>query len=262
MIKNLETELGVTLFERSRKKLTLTDAGRVIFEQAQIIENAFSNLEMELDALKGLKNGHLRIGLPPIMDSHFISDLIGNFHEQYPDITFQLVEDGSKKIEEDVGSGQLDVGVVVLPTNDTLFDHFSFLKESLKLIVHPTHPLADRKEVNLAELHDEAFILFNNDFVLHERIISSCNSVGFKPRIISGSSQWDFLEEMVASKLGITLLPESICHHLHKGVRSIEVVNPSINWHLAIIWRKDHYLSYAAKEWLQFTKEQIKGKDK
>lgn len=259
MVKNLESELGVTLFDRSGKKMALTDAGRIILEQAKLIDKAFNNLETELDSLLGLKKGHIRIGLPPIFDAHFFLKIVGTFHEKYPGITFQLVEDGSKKIEEDVGNNLLDVGVVVLPTNNDVFGHFSFMEEDLNLVLHPSHQLADRKEVNLAELAEESFILFNKDFVLHDRIIASCNSAGFNPQIISETSQWSFIKEMVASKLGVSLLPESICRHLTKDVRAVKVVNPSISWNLAIIWGKDQYLSYAAKEWLQFTKQHLRN---
>lgn len=122
MIKNLETELGVELFDRSRKKLALTDAGQIILEQAKLIDNAFNNLETELDNLAGLKKGHIRIGLPPIFDAVFLK-IVSSFHEKYPGITFQLVEDGSKKIEEDVGNNLLDVGIIVLPTKNDIFDH-------------------------------------------------------------------------------------------------------------------------------------------
>jgi DNA-binding transcriptional LysR family regulator len=257
MIKNLETELGVSLFDRSRKKLILTDAGHTLLEQAKLIDKAFNNLEIELDNLLGLKKGHIRIGLPPIFDAHFFFKITGSFHEKYPGITFQFVEDGSKKIEDDVSNNQLDIGVLVLPTKNDIFEHFSFMEEDLKLILHPTHPLADRKEVNLADLDNESFILFNKDFVLNDRIISACNNVGFNPHIISESTQWSFIEEMVTSKLGVSLLPESICRHLTKNVRAVKVVNPSISWNLAIIWNKSQYLSQAAKEWLQFTKEQL-----
>ncbi len=257
MIKNLEEELGVALFDRSRKQVTLTDAGRIILEQAKLIDKAFKNLEMELDNLLGLKKGHIRIGLPPIFDAHLFLKIMGNFHEKYPSITFEIVEDGSKKIEEDVNKNLLDVGVVVLPTNDEIFDHFSFIEEDLNLILHSSHPLAQRESVDLAELANESFILLNKDFVLTDVIISACNSVGFYPHTISECSQRSFIEEMVASKLGVSLLPESICQHLNKDVRSVKVVNPSIRWKLAIIWGKNQYLSYAANEWLQFTKEQL-----
>ena len=257
MIKNLEEELGVSLFDRSRKQVTLTDAGRIILEQAKLIDKAFKNLEMGLDDLLGLKKGHIRIGLPPIFDAHLFLKIMGSFHEKYPGITFQIVEDGSKKIEEDVNKNLLDVGVIVLPTKDDIFEHFSFMEEDLKLILHSSHPLANRKEVNLTELANESFILLNKDFVLNDLIISACNSVGFYPHTISECSQRTFIEEMVASKLGISLLPESICRQLTSNVKSIKVVNPSINWKLAIIWGKNQYLSYAANEWLQFTKKEL-----
>ncbi|WP_433748012.1 cidABC operon transcriptional activator CidR [Falsibacillus pallidus] len=257
MIKNLETELGIELFERSRKQLTLTDAGKIILEQAKLIDTAFKNLETELDNLTGLKKGHIRIGLPPIFNAHFFLKIVGKYHEMYPGITFQLVEDGSKKIEDDVSNNLLDAGVIVLPTKNDLFDHFAFMEEDLKLIIHPSHPLADREEINLVELKNESFILFNKDFVLNDRIVHSCTSVGFTPHIISESSQRSFIEEMVESKLGVSLLPESVCHNLNKNVKSVKIVNPSISWNLAIIWGKNQYMSYAAKEWLQFTKEQL-----
>ncbi|MYL34523.1 LysR family transcriptional regulator [Pontibacillus yanchengensis] len=257
MIKNLEMDLGVELFDRSKKQLVLTDAGRIILEQAQTIDKAFQNLETEVDNLLGLNKGHIRIGLPPIIDSHKFMDLLRSFHDQYPNITFQLVEDGSKRVEDDVRQDQLDIGIVVLPTQEDIFHYFPFIKEDIKLVVPPSHPLAHQQEVELEALRQEAFIMFNNGFVLHDRILSSCNQAGFNPYIISESSQWYLIEEMVASDLGVALLPESICNHLQRNLVTINVTNPSIPYHLAMIWQKDQYLSYATKEWLRFTQDKL-----
>lgn len=257
MIKNLENDLGVELFDRSGKKLSLTDAGRVVYEQALLINKAFNNLETEMDNLLGLKKGHIRIGLPPIIDSTFFPKLIGRFHQRYPNITFQLIEDGSKKIEESVADDSLDIGIIMLPTNPNLFHYVSFIKEDLKLILHPTHPYASKQKVQLADLKDENFIMFNKEYALRDLIISSCNRAGFNPRIMSESSRWDFIEELVACKMGVALLPESICRQLSTQVQAVEITNPSLDWNLGIIWRKEQYLSYAAKEWLRFMIETI-----
>ena len=257
MIKNLEIELGVELFDRSRKQLTLTDAGRVVLEQAKLIDLAFNNLEREVESLSGLHKGHIRIGLPPIIDSSFFPTIIGRFHKEYPNITYQLVEDGSKKIEEAVENDLLDIGVIVLPTNPELFHSFSLLEEDIKLVLHPDHPLAQSAEVDLRELKNEDFILFNKDYVLHDLVISSCKLAGYTPRIITESSRWDFIEEMVACQLGVALLPESLCLDLKNSVRAVTIINPSVSWKLGVIWSKNRNPSFAAKEWLRFTSQAL-----
>ncbi|WP_408009804.1 cidABC operon transcriptional activator CidR [Pseudalkalibacillus sp. A8] len=258
MLKNLESELGVPLFDRRGNKVELTDSGKVIYEQAQVIDKAFKDLQFQLDNLQDLKKGHISIGLPPMIGSLHFPNVIGRFQEQYPDITIQLVEKGSKRIEEDIAKGDLDIGVVVLPVNQNIFDFFPFEKEKLQLVVPLEHWSSKKEKVSLGQLKNEDFILFNEDFALHNRIISSCTVAGFKPNIISESSQWDFIGKMVASKLGIALMPASICKDVTSDVAIIDVTDPSINWELALIWRKKAYLSYASREWLNFTIEQLK----
>ncbi|MGE8203509.1 cidABC operon transcriptional activator CidR [Heyndrickxia sp. NPDC080065] len=254
MVKSIEEELGVVLFDRTGKQIKLTDAGEIIFVQAQNIIKSFQNLSSELDDLMQLKTGNIQIGLPPMVGSRFFPKVIHEFHKQYPNITVQLVEDGAKKVERDVGNGTLDLGVVVLPTNEKLFHTFSFVNEKLMLLTHLDHPLSKKDEVKLSELELESFILFRKDFTLHDRIITECVRAGFHPNIIYESSQWDFISEMVIAELGIALLPETVCRQVNQEkVSIIPLVEPIIPWHLGIIWRKDRYLSFAAREWIRFT---------
>ncbi|KMY55812.1 LysR family transcriptional regulator [Bacillus sp. FJAT-27231] len=256
MIKSIEEELGVELFNRSGKQVELTDAGQVIFAQAQDIVNSFDNLSTELDDLMNLKRGRISIGLPPMIGSSFFPKVLGKFREQYPDVTIHLVEDGAKKVEADVESGQLDMGVVLSPTNEALFHSFSLVKEKLMVLVHPSHPLAEKEKVTLSELQQEFFVFFRKDFALHDRVIAECVRVGFHPQVIYESSQWDFISEMVAANLGVALLPEPICRELDKErIRVLPLVEPVIPWHLVMIWRKERYLSFAAREWLRFTQD-------
>lgn len=256
MVKNIEEELGVVLFNRSGKEIELTDAGQIIFEQAHNIVNSFQHLSSELDDLVNLKKGHIRIGLPPMIGSSFFPKVLGKFREQYPDVTIQLVEVGAKKVEEDVESGVLDIGVVLLPTKEELFQSFALVKEKLVLLVHPTHPFADKQAVSLHELENESFVFFREDFALHDRIIAECVRAGFQPRVIYESSQWDFISEMVAANFGIALLPDPICRELdEERIRVLPLIDPVIPWHLVMIWRKERYLSFAAREWIQFTQD-------
>ncbi|AOZ93129.1 cidABC operon transcriptional activator CidR [Paenibacillus crassostreae] len=259
-IKNIEEELQIVLFDRSSKKIELTDAGRIMYEQGRHIVKSFHNLSSELQDLQNLKKGHIRIGLPPMVGSSFFPEVIGQFHKEYPDVTIQIFEDGAKKVELDVESGLLDIGVTVLPTDDELFHSFSFVQEKLMLIVHHTHALANKQDVSLSELEDESFVLFREDFAMHDRIIKECVRLGFQPHVVYESSQWDLISGMVAANLGIALLPETICREVdHAKIQIIPLVNPTIPWQLGMIWRKERYQSFAAQEWIQFTQRIFSG---
>lgn len=260
MVRNLEEELGVELFERLGKRVVLTDAGWVLFSQAEVMVKSFENMTVHINELMELKKGKIRIGLPPMVGANFFPRVIGQFCEQYPGIVLELLEVGSKKVEADVASGMLDSGVVLLPVDEEMFESYSFVNENIKVVVHPTHALAlrRRQEVSLAELSGERFLLFHEDFALHNRIIDECVRVGFHPHVIYKSAQWDFLSEMVAANIGITLLPQTISSELDpKRFHVMSLVNPQIKWHLAMIWRKNSYLSYATREWIRFTKEML-----
>ncbi|WP_347860852.1 LysR family transcriptional regulator [Salimicrobium sp. PL1-032A] len=257
MIKNLEEELGVELFDRSRKKLVLTDAGRAIYDKAETIVKASENLKTELDDLIGLQRGHIRIGLPPILDAENVIRILGEFHDIHPHITFELIENGTKRIEEDILKEDLDVGIAVLPTEEEEFHTFSFIQEELGVVVPLSHPLAHRKRIDLHELECENFISFNKDFALHERIHDACKQAGFLPKKVSETSQWDFIGKMITAGLGIAILPYSVANLLKEDVRFIKMRNPVLEWNVALIWRKNHYLSYATREWLRFTQERL-----
>ncbi|WP_018661323.1 cidABC operon transcriptional activator CidR [Heyndrickxia acidiproducens] len=255
MIKSIEDELGIQLFNRSGKTVVLTDTGKAVFIQAQKTLKSFQQLTDEINDVVTLKKGTIRIGLPPMIGSRYFPRVIDEFHKTYPHIKIQLVEDVTKKVVHDVENGTLDLGAVVMPVDNELFDHFSFVHDQLVLLLHPSHPLASRDSVTLSQLKEEEFIFFHKDFALHDQIIQDCLRLGFKPNIIYESTQWDLISELVASNLGIALLPKTICHAFNpERVKIINLTEPVIPWNLAIIWPKHQYLSFAAKEWIRFTK--------
>jgi DNA-binding transcriptional LysR family regulator len=256
MVKNLEDEVGAPLLERSAKSFQLTDVGEVVFNQGQQILHSFQSISAEIDDVKNIKKGNIRIGIPPMIGSRFFPHILSQFHKKYPLINIQIFEDGAKDLEQGVMDGKLDLAAVVLPIDHSIFNSFPFVKEDLRLVVHPQHRFAERQSVNLSELRDEPFILFREGFTLHYRIREECIKVGFEPNVVCESSQWDFISEMAAANLGVALLPETICRGLDpQRVRNVPLINPSIHWNLAIIWLKDKYLSYASREWLQFIQQ-------
>lgn len=253
MVKNLEDELDVVLFDRSTRQIKLTDAGKLALSHAQQTMKSLDNLKLALADLKNIKTGKITIGLPPLIGASFFPKIIGEFHQYYPNIDIQLVEEGGKMIEKGLLEGSIDVGVVVLPVDEDAFEVVPLVERELVLVVNHSHPLAKKKQVNFQDLRDESFILYSKGYSLHDRVREMCIQNGFEPRVAHESGQWLFISEMISANLGISLLPETICHKLDPDkITTVRMINPKAEWNLAIIWRKHHYLSYAAKEWVQF----------
>jgi DNA-binding transcriptional LysR family regulator len=254
-IKLLEEELEVILFNRYKNQIYLTDAGEAFFYQCKEMLKMYDNIPNELSNLLELKTGRLKIGIPTIINIRILINLISQFHEMYPNITFQLFENGSKKIENDIYYGDLDMGITVLPTNNKKFNTFSFLEEKLKLVVHKNHKLSKRKTINIDDLKEQEFILFNSDFYLNDKIKNTCRNYGFNPNMIFETTQWSFIEEMLLNNLGICILPEGILELLDNNLKAIDINEPSMKWELAIVWRKDIIVDSLTKNWIKFLQE-------
>ena len=256
LVKNLEEELGVTLLNRNSKKVTLTDAGEIFLEEADKVIILFNNLSSLFENTSNIPRGKVSIGLPLMTDPVSFAQLLGKFKEKYPEIETELYEYGSKKIEIAVKDGILDIGIICrLPVNREMYDSFSFSHNPLKVVVHPSHALAELKEVSLSALAQESFILSSREFSLHDEIVRRCNEVGFDPKIALETSQMDLIIQTVAVNLGIALIPKNICERLsHELVRTIPLVNPEIVHYMSVVWKKERPLSYPAKLFIEFAK--------
>ncbi len=254
LVKDLEQELGVTLLQRNPKKVTLTDAGSIFLIEADKVVTLFNNLTNSFGDKCRLPKGKVSIGLPLMTEAVASAQLLGEFRKKYPEIETELTEYGSKKIELAIHDGLLDIGIICrLPSNPEIYDSFPFSQEPLKVVVHPSHALAQRKEVSISALAQESFILSSSDFSLHDEIIKKCNHAGFHPRIVLETAQRELMVQTVAVNLGIALIPQNICERLSQElVRSIPLVNPEIVHSMSVIWKKGRSLSYPAKLFLEF----------
>ncbi|QAY65728.1 LysR family transcriptional regulator [Paenibacillus protaetiae] len=257
MVRLLEQELEVELFDRSAKQIELTDAGKTILRSSLHIMNAMENMQLELQDVVHLERGTLRLGMPPMIGGKFFATIIEKFHLRYPKVDIKVEEKGGKSIETHVESGELDAGIVILPVETaSLFYMQPLLEERLMVVTDRDHRLAGEKRVTLTELEEEPFILFVQDFRLHHLVKEACLKTGYTPKIVFESSQWDFMTEMVAARLGITLLPETVCHSLDtKRFAVIELDHTDLRWRLAMIWNKEKYMSFVGREWVKFVQE-------
>ncbi|WHY00092.1 LysR family transcriptional regulator [Neobacillus sp. DY30] len=251
-VKKLEEELEVELFDRSTRHLRLTDAGQIVYEQAQKALESLNEITILLDDLRNVVSGEIKIGIPPLIGTLFFPNIARRIQETYPHVSLKLVERGAKLIGQLVENGQVDLGIVVLPADTSKFTVQPFITDEFVLYVHKKHPLAMRSSVEISELKEEKFILFSDEFTLHDYIKNVCNEAGFIPEVAYQSSQWDLIIELVSSEFGVTLLPKSIYNKQNNpNVQIVPITAPTLHWRLGIITKKEAYHSFALREVLK-----------
>lgn len=164
-IKDIEAEMAVPLFDRSKRNLVLTDAGKIFFNKCKEIISLYDNLPTEINSLYGLETGHINISMSAVMSMRKFIGILGDFHQLYPNITYNLIESGGKTTENLILNDEVDIGVTTLPVDHHLFESISLNKEDLRVVLHREHPLAYKTKIKMEELAEENFILFNEDFL-------------------------------------------------------------------------------------------------
>lgn len=250
-IKSIENEYNITLFDRSQKQIKLTDIGQTFYDNSLEFLALFEKLSLEMNGVVNLQKGHIRIGLSPMMNVQMFTDSLNQFHQQYPKVTYEVIEGGGKVVEHNIDNDEIDIGITTLPVDSSVYHSYSLYDEELLLVVSKAHPLSQRTKVDFAELEDEEFILFHDDFYLKDQIIENCKRIGFYPKTVANISQINFIENMISQGLGISVVPQSLYNMMGDEVTALKLENARLSWHLGVIWRKDTYLSHVTREWIQ-----------
>ena len=253
MIKSLEEELKITLLDRSERKIELTDAGVIVYEQALKILQSVEDVYASVNELVQVKKGTVKLGLMPTTGVVLFPNVLAGFKKEYPQIDIQMVEYNAKQLKLKVEQGDIDLGITVLPVNSQLFETIPLLSEELVILVDSEHWLVTRESVRLSDLKNESFILLTEDYALHDVVKQACMQSGFEPTVAYKSSLWDLIGEMVATKLGVSLIPRSMVSRFNnRNVHAISISYPLIEWELVLIYKKNKYLSFAARTFIEY----------
>jgi DNA-binding transcriptional LysR family regulator len=255
-VAQLEYSLGTPLLERTGSHIRLTAAGRVVLQRAEAMLRLQSELQSELDDMQQLTRGELRLGLPQLGGDTLFAELFAEYRRRYPNVTIQLLEGGTRSIEQAILNGELEVGGSLMPSNPA-FAWQAFCDEPLDALLPVDHPLAQQPQVRLEALADTPFLMYQRSFVLNDRLLQACQSLGFTPKEAGRSGQADFLAALVAAGQGVVLLPSVVARGLVRpGVVRVPLQAPDyLRWDIAFIWREGAYLSKAAQAWLALLRE-------
>ncbi|MEU5565074.1 LysR family transcriptional regulator [Micromonospora musae] len=208
-IAALEAEFGVVLFDRLPRGVTLTEEGRHLLPHAEAVLDRLTTARRELDALRGLGAGRLRVGAFPTAVAALVPRALADFRAAYPEVGVSLVEDRTPALLERLLAGDTDLAVVSAPPDQPLdttrFDLRHLLDERLLVAVPRRHALVGRDTVRLAELAEESFIAGSTDQA--DPLMRASMPPGFRPRIDIVAADWTGKLGCVSAGLGVALIP-------------------------------------------------------
>ncbi|ENX37454.1 hypothetical protein F888_02791 [Acinetobacter courvalinii] len=254
ILQQLEEQLQVQLLvkpEHGRKRqVELTEIGQRIYQHALELLQAEQNIFLEIENYQQLKTGTLKLGVPPL-GSQLLTTALFDYHQQWPEIELAFLEVGSKGIEQALLNNELDVGVLLHPFDQQIFNSIELCNYPLMVLLRRDATWATRKKIHLEELQHQSFLMFPENFSLNRIILDACEQHGFYPSIACRTSQWNLLADMVLQRMGIALLPQYYTDMLDPDLfAAIPLEKPNIQWHLAMAWKKNLPVSPAVQAWL------------
>ena len=241
-IQRLETNLGVTLFERTNRRVQLTAAGRALLEEGKHLIAEFLRVaDAARRAARG-ETGSLTVAFAASVMFLALPTIIQTFRQQFPFVRLELRELATGPQLIALRTGELDIGFLRQPPRDTELVTETMMTENLVLAVSKRHPLASRKQLRLIDVSDEDFVLFPRDLApgLYAHVLAVCAEAGVHPRIVQTSRELYTTISLVEAGLGVTIIPASVQQMGWRGVRYFPIQSPSAVTRIDAAWRADN----------------------
>ncbi len=254
-IKKLEAELGVQLFDRSQKQLTLTPEGKVFLKRIELALRNIDDAILEVNDYKQLQKGTIKIGIPPMMGAYLFPKVFSGFRHLHPNLDVLLYEEGSLTIREKLESDELDFGIIIVPETTPNLNVLKMSRNQLMVCVATTSPLAKKSKITAEDIAASDLIMMKEGAYLREVVQGKLSALKISPRTVLESSQIVTIKGLVAHKVGIAFLLDFICAHSSdiKAVPFCEQIFVDIG----LAWKKEKYVSKAAQAFIDFCKQPL-----
>jgi len=234
----LEQDLGVDLFARRGRTVSLTPAGRTFLGS---VERALAEIERAADEVRADADpatGKVAFGFLHTMGSETVPALIRAFRADHPRVRFSLVQNYGEAMIEGLRSGELDLCLTSpVPDAPDLVGR-RLDEQKLRLVVPADHQLASRRRIRLAEAADETFVTLEPGYGLRRITDDLCRQAGFRPRVAFEGEEAETLRGLVAAGLGVALLPPPAV--ARPGVVELTVTAPRAAREIGVAWLDGH----------------------
>ncbi|CQD18924.1 LysR family transcriptional regulator [Mycobacterium lentiflavum] len=249
MLARLERRLGVRLFDRHGRRLSLSTYGRIFYEHARRAQLELDSARREIADLSNPAAGEIRLGFLRSFGSIVVPRLIAAFTQTSPRVTFTLEEGAAELINDRVLAGMIDVGVVSPRPKTATIAWRSLFRQRLGVAVPHDHRLTDAPTVSMADLADEPFVAMHPGYGMRQLLDELCAAAQFQPRIVLESANLSTTAGLVAAGLGISLTPIDGSERA-PGVSVLRLVDADAYRDIGMIWDSARPLSRAARDFV------------
>ncbi len=256
-IKQLESQLGVKLFEQLGKKVALTEAGQLLVPYANRVIRAVEDARLAIEELQGLDRGSLRIGASTTPGMYIIPRTIARFKKFHPQIEVHLGIRDTREIEDGVIRNEFDFGFVGGHLAGDEVDVLPWLTDELVLIVPPRHRLASKKIVKRDDLVNEKFIGRESGSATRATVADRLKEWEIQLETVMEMENPESVKKAVQSGLGIAFISKfAVETELKaKALAAVRIPKLAISRELKIVYRKDKHLSRAARAFIEIAKK-------
>jgi len=241
-IKQLENELGVELFDRSRRAIRLTEPGRALLPEARRLLDQMEEIAAMVRRIGSGSVGRLTVGFIPSASHTALPPLLRAFSGWAPEVELNLIEMNPDAIMQAITDNRIDVGLVYLPIDDPELQVSIVHSEPLVAVLPVDHPLASRRSISARELAQERFILPSRYGTagLYSQVVDVCRQAGFEPMPVQ-KDVWlmQSIVGLVAAGIGVALEPASVQNLSRAGAVYLPLDDRS-EVNLATVWRHEH----------------------
>jgi LysR family transcriptional activator of glutamate synthase operon len=250
-IRNMELELGVPLFDRTTRKVSISKFGALLLPYArQILElddRSAAALQDSLDTDRGILN----VGSIPALAEYQITDVLVVFKKTHPGSTVNVMQGGATEMKELLRQRKIELAFIRY-TEDTDDDlvKIPYTVDSLAAVLPATHPLAKEKTISLQALADEDFVLSEKQTMLYNLCISACNKSGFEPRVTYTDHKHENIIDFVIKGYGVALMMKQLALYVSSPKIAIVDITPNVTTQINLCHLKGVEISPAAKHFL------------
>lgn len=237
-IRKLEDYLGVSLFERTGRKVMVSTAGEQIVERARALIRDYEELQSVARRLKDPAAGQYRLGVFPTLAPYLLPRVVPAIHAELPRLKLILLEEKTEVLLARLRRGQIDMALLALPVAGDDLHSMALFDEPFCLAVSDRHPLADRASVGAADLEQASLLLLDEGHCLRDQALEFCKNNAVEESREFRATSLETLIQMVATDLGITLVPEMAAREAPRHLRFIPFRDPKPHRTIGLVWRR------------------------